>query len=318
MVPPLSAAPPTPAPTLPDAPAERAAGQGAGATEAVQPGAVAPQAPKTRPPTAKKAAPTRKLRPGDLVCGECGEGNAPTRRFCSRCGNTLEAAVVVKTPWWHRFVPKRKAKVLAAGERPGQKGVKAQGKGRSWKRLIRPIRMVVSAFLLLGTIVYGVYSPFREWVNDRVTGAKQEVNRVVMPEFEPVSASAATANVQLPDHPAPLAVDGFRNTYWSAPPGGAQPTLVLTFSEPVDLDRAIVHNGAAENFQSLHRARELHMVFSTDASYDVTLSDTADPQEVDIDNGEGVTSVEIHVMSFYQSLQGNDVGISEIELFTKE
>jgi hypothetical protein len=318
-LPPATAPPPrTPDAAPPPGKAADGNGGGAGTTTApVQPQAVAPQALKKRAAPVQKTAPTRKLRPGDLICGDCGEGNAPTRKFCSRCGATLATAVVVKEKWWRRLLPRRKPKTLAAGERPGQGGVKAKKK-RSLAGVIRPIRMVVSIALLFATIAYGVYSPFREWVNDRWTSAKDRVDRVISPDYVPVNASQAVANLETPEHPGAFLTDGFKNTFWSAPVGGPEPTVVLTFSEPVDLDRAIVHNGSGESFQSQHRAKDLHLVYSTGETFDVTLKDTPDEQQVDIDGAQDVTSVEVHVVSIYEALQGTDLAVSEIEFFRKE
>ena len=56
--------------------------------------------------------------PGDLVCDVCGAGNAPTRRFCARCGSSLDGAevatgrrrgaeVATGRRRWERFIPKR-------------------------------------------------------------------------------------------------------------------------------------------------------------------------------------------------------------------
>ena len=46
--------------------------------------------------------PTRR-HPGDLICGQCGEGNDPVRHFCRRCGNSLDEAIAVRLPWYRRF-----------------------------------------------------------------------------------------------------------------------------------------------------------------------------------------------------------------------
>ena len=43
---------------------------------------------------------SRDLRPGDLVCSECGEGNDPSRKFCGRCGSFLANATAFPTKSW--------------------------------------------------------------------------------------------------------------------------------------------------------------------------------------------------------------------------
>src|SRR5207302_9274006 len=97
VVPGAAAPPRTLAPTLP---------RTASADPVDQPRAVLPQ--DARPQRAvSKAAPTHPPQAGDLICGECGEGNAATRRFCSRCGASLAVAERVRIPWWRRLFPKR-------------------------------------------------------------------------------------------------------------------------------------------------------------------------------------------------------------------
>ncbi|MDP9387403.1 MAG: hypothetical protein M3Q48_05595, partial [Actinomycetota bacterium] len=282
-----------------------------------QPAAVVPQTAKRRPPPVERTKPTRKLRPDDRICGQCGEGNPPIRRFCSRCGGPLEHAEVVKAPWWHRVVPRRKAKVRPAGDREAPAAA-TQGTKRRRKGLVATIRPVVAAILFVGTLAYGIYAPFREFVNERTSSAKDRVQSVIKPEFVPVNPTQAAATAETGDHPGTRAVDGFKNTFWVAPGGAPEPTLVLTFAEPVDLKRAIVRNGSSEKFQGSHRAKDLHFVYSTGQSFDITLTDTPDEQRIDLDNGTGVTTVEIHVVSVYRSLEGNDLALTEIELFTKK
>jgi hypothetical protein len=56
-------------------------------------------------------------------------------------------------------------------------------------------------------------------------------------------------------------------------------------------------------------------VFSTGKTTDVNLQDLPDPQTLEIENGEGVTSVEIHVVSTFRAVKGNTLAISEFEFF---
>jgi hypothetical protein len=52
------------------------------------------QAPKAHErPKHVKVTPSRTALPGDVACEECGEANPPDRRFCLRCGASLESAV---------------------------------------------------------------------------------------------------------------------------------------------------------------------------------------------------------------------------------
>ena len=56
-------------------------------------------------------------------------------------------------------------------------------------------------------------------------------------------------------------------------------------------------------------------MFSTGHTADVILTDSPDPQTLDIPGGDNATSVEIHLISFYHAVEGTDVAIAEIELF---
>ena len=91
--------------------------------------------------------------------------------------------------------------------------------------------------------------------------------------------------------------------------------MVVKFDRTVDLAKIIVHNGDGAGFKETHRAQKLHLVFSTGKTTDIELQDRPDPQTLDLENGEGVDSVEIHVVSTFKSVTGIDLAISEIEFF---
>jgi len=283
------------------------------AKDEVLPQEAGPQAAPVR-----RQPPSRKLTPGDLVCGDCGEGNAPTRKFCGRCGTSLAEAETVRTPWWRRLLRRRGAKVRKSGDRPKRRGRGGKSKaGVFASATFTTIRRVVSVALLVGGVLYGVYAPFRGWVNDRALAAKAGVESLIFPTYEPVHAAEPPVSpVQLPKFPGALALDGLTNTFWAAPVGGPrEPVVVVTFDREVDLARLIVHNGQQEAFKDRHRAQRLHLVFSTGRTTDVNLQDRPDPQTLDIENGEKTTSVEIHVLSTFKAVDGNEVAVTEIELF---
>lgn len=323
-------------PALPDrgeaaAPAapETVAAPGATQPGAVQPGAVKPSAPK-KAPLVPKQAPSKKILPGDLICGDCGEGNAPQRRFCSRCGVSLAAAVVAKEKWYRKFIPKRKQKTLAAGERTwkDESGNKKSGKGKmAFGRAAGKARLVIGALLLVGGIVFAAYAPFRDWVTARSTSAKDTVMDVIRPQYVEVNA-VPPANTNVPpeltvlDHEVGKLVDNFLNTTWivqgAAFPVTPTPAAIITFGQPIDLERLIVYNGDGEQFQSFHRAKTLRLVFDTDKSDTIELKDVPDKQTVSVSGGSGITSVTIFVDEIYTAFQGNDLAISEIEFFRKK
>jgi hypothetical protein len=282
-----------------------------------QPDSVVPQEAQPKAPQVRRQPPTRKLQPGDLVCGECGEGNNATRKFCSRCGTSLAEAAIVKTPWWRKLLPRRGAKVRKSGERSKRRG--RGGKSQlavAVGTTFRVLRRVVSILLILAGIAYGLFAPFRGWVNERAAEAKGTFERAFFPQYAPVSAAEApTASVALPDHPPNNAVDSASDSYWGAPVGGAEPNMVVKFDRTVDLAKIIVHNGDGADFKGTHRAQKLHLVFSTGKTTDVTLQDRPDPQTLEIENAEDINSVEIHVMSTFKSVTGKTLAISEIEFF---
>jgi hypothetical protein len=316
----------TAGPTMGDAQAAKlvaplpAGGQPAARPESGAEVPVAPQAVRERTARAAvKQPPTRRLQPGDLVCGECGEGNPPNRKFCSRCGSSLESAVAVKTPWWRKLLPKRKAKVLEAGARPGRGGVRAKSRrAAALAKVLPTVRKVVAMVVLVTGLVYGAFTPFRSTVNDRIAEVKHRIDRKINPHYEPVNSNHSSATALIRGHDSGKAVDGFSNTYWAAPTGGREVVLILTFDHKVDVDKAIVHSGISANFQSTNRPQNLHIVYSTNQTFDVELKDSPDKQEVSIGNGHGITSMEIHITQMYKAVKSSDVAITEIELFRKE
>jgi hypothetical protein len=288
-----------------------------GGPTAMQPTAMKPAAAKKAVKPVVKTKPSRRLQPGDLICGQCGEGNPPARKFCSRCGESLETAQAVKTPWWRKLIPRRKVKTLEVGERPGKAGVKSKRKiGRS---AVAGFRRVVTTAAVIVAFLVALVPPIRTWADNNVlTPVKNKWNSFTTQTFDPVESFASvTATAETPDNPAKNAVDLAGNTFWLSPASKGMPVLVLTFAQPVNLDRAIVQNGARDRFSTFSRAQKLHLVFSTNKSADIDLKDQPDPQKVTIANGHGITSVQIQVVQTYAAIGDPDVAISEIELFSK-
>ncbi|MGH9119898.1 MAG: NADase-type glycan-binding domain-containing protein, partial [Acidimicrobiales bacterium] len=304
----------------------------AGGPAAVRPGdpaSLQPQAPKRPNKVIEKTKPTRRLQPGDLVCGDCGEGNAPVRKFCSRCGSSLAQAAVVKKKWWQKIFPAKKQKVLEAGERPGRGGVKKKKK-LSLKPVLRIARPVIGGLLLLGGILYAVYAPFRGFVNERVTSIKDSALDIVQQDPVPVRPNQVSSP-NVPEPPlttgcndatgniACKSVDQLTNTFWEFPvpqPGVLEPTLTVQFDRRVNIDRMIVHNGAGDQFTAFARPEELHLVFlPSNESFDVVLRDTPDPEEYSVEGGQDVTSIQIQIRTAFTSTAGTNAALSEIEFF---
>jgi hypothetical protein len=286
-----------------------------------QPDAIEPQQARKKVAAVRRQPPSRRLQPGDLICGDCGEGNPETRKFCSRCGASLVEAERVKTPWWRKLLPRRGAKVRKSGERSKRRG---RG-GKSFAGVIasntfKTIRRIVTIALLIGGLLYGVLPPFRGWVNTQFTTVKHKVEGMIFPQYPPINPVKdnfkCPTEIQ-PNNGCDKAIDGFFNTFWAAPVQGPEPVLVLKFDHKAHLAKMIVHNGSKDDFTANFRAKKLHLVFNTGKTTDVNLIDNPEPNTYTFDNGEDASQVEIHVIEMFQSTKGTNLAISEIEFFEK-
>jgi hypothetical protein len=284
---------------------------------------MAPQAARSRRTPVTKTKPTRRLRPGDLICGECGEGNAPARNFCSRCGEPLLAAEIVRAPWWRKLLPRRGPKTVRISDqrRPGSTGVSVRGAGldvrQGFRRLYRVTRTAVGVAVILAGIIYGVFPPFRNMINGEFNSVKQKATSVASSRtLVPVHPVKVTANLQVAGHPGTAAIDGFTNTYWLARwSEGHIPVLTLYFSHKVTLERMILMSGASGNYTADSRPATLNLIFSNDKSDTIVTQDTPKSQTLTITGGLLVDSVQIQIGSVYPGLSSSDAGISDIELF---
>jgi hypothetical protein len=280
------------------------------------PDVVAPQEHGRARRTMPRSAPSRELQPGDLVCGECGEANLPTRRFCSRCGNELTDAEVVKAKWWRRLLPKRKPRAARAAEPESE--VAKTGARRQHKKTIFPaVRRIVALLLVLGGAAYAAVPGLRGVINTQALAGRQRVEKLVFGQYVPVRAVKATSTPVTKGHLADAAVDEHKNTYWSTPATGAR-RLTLTFQQPVELRKVIVTGGIVGDLRASQRPHTLHFVYPSGKGQDVTLKDVTDPQTFDLDSDGKITSVEIYVQDTYANAESKQVTITEVELFSKE
>jgi len=286
-----------------------------------QPDAIEPQQARKKVAAVRRQPPSRRLQPGDLICGDCGEGNPETRKFCSRCGASLLEAEIVKTPWWRKLLPRRGAKVRKSGERTKRRG---RG-GKSFAGVIasntfKTVRRIVTVALLVGGLLYGILPPFRGWVNHQYTSVKHSVEAMIFPQYpaiHPIKDNFKCPTEVLPNNGCDKAVDLFTNTFWAAPVPGPEPVLVLKFDHKAHLSKLIVFNGNKDDFQNFHRAKKLHLVFSTGKTADVNLLDNPEKNEYSFDNGEDANGVEIHVIEMFQSVKGTQLAVADIEMFEK-
>jgi hypothetical protein len=260
----------------------------------------------------RRAAPTRKPKPGDLICGECGEGNLPSRKFCGRCGEPLTSAEQVRIPWWRRL--RRRAKVLKAGSRPGRDG-KARGRG-GVRKVVRKIRTYAFVVVLGFGLLAGFYPPLRTYVTDKFAELRREVSGVVEQTMDPARPVGVTASLESPEHAAKLAFDQFANTYWAAPfDTNAPPSITADLGGTTALTRVIVTSGAAADYATLHRPSIVVLSYSNEKSDTFVLKDTPEPQEFKLVNGLGAQTVRIQVLDIFAAEGAVDVAVAELEFF---
>lgn len=188
----------------------------------------------------------------------------------------------------------------------------------SFGRVLRPAMRVASVLILILSIVYGVSSPFRDAVNKRVTSVKETLLSKVKPEYFQVHPLTSKASSEVKDNPGPLAVDGFKNTFWIAPATDPQPILDVTFDEAATIDKVIVRNGQPDNFQSTNRPQLLHLVFPNGRSFDLTVKDDPGEHTYSVNSHGKVTSVEIHIGQVYKAFNPSGTALTEVEFFRKK
>ncbi|MFC0713333.1 zinc ribbon domain-containing protein [Cellulomonas biazotea] len=264
----------------------------------VKPGT--PQAPRPQRPAPK--ADDTPPQPGDLVCGRCGAGNTPTRRFCRACGTSLaDAPVAQRRSWWSRLWRPDPRVARAAGYRPP-------------RRRRFPTRPVV-VILVIGALV-AVVLAFRPEIErarialvDRVQG-----NTAVNPV-------AIAASSELPDRPAAQIRDGATNLAWSpATPGdGVGQFVDFAFGQPFRLTRVLVIPGASDvekDFLEGSSPEVLTLTATTSAgtqqTVEIPLDDRVGLQSASpaIDD---VVAVRLTISSTFRATPETHVAIAEVE-----
>jgi hypothetical protein len=326
--PPLQAPAPAPAPVLAGvgAPVAAAAPPTVPAAEepiSRRPSSVAPTVARPRSAPRTLEAPTRH-HPGDLICGQCGEGNDPVRHFCRRCGNSLDEALTVRLPWYRRFFNRVfGVRTREAGWRPSRVGP-PNVMGGVW----RIIRLAIGALIVLALLAFLLIPRFHNLVVDRATSAFTTVRKAVHPNYVPVTPIGASASSATAGHGPMLAIDRYSNTYWAALASDRAPVLVVHFSGPQDIAAIVFRSGAsgtapADAFNLQPRPHGLHLVFSNGYTTDITLNDQDATQTqstlIDETKAKQVTFVEIHVVTVYAPAAASPsfVAITEVEFRTK-
>ena len=309
-------APHTPAPSAPrDHPPAPADQPAARRPEAVKPGAERSR-PSPRPASEATPAPN----PGDLVCGNCGIGNDPARKFCRRCGQSLATAIVApRAPWYRRiFGPRPKAKV-AAGERP--KSMRTDGRTGDGIKTGRLLSAGVQVVLLAGVIgIVTGYALVPSW-RDAVGGFVGSVKEMILPSADQVYTSGPTSGPGTKEHPARLAFDRTL-AFWAAPfADGSPPAIEGLFTPPATVAKILVTAGAAgDEYKAFARPRDVTFEFldasdTVIASRSYELKDRADPQPFDV-GAKGASRIRLTVRSVFPAEEPRaPVAITEVEFF---
>jgi len=212
---------------------------------AVQPGTAAPR-PRRRPTTTVD----QPVHHGDLICGRCGAGNKPDRRFCRRCGQDLVEAEVAQLPWWRRTLVRVQRKRPNAGARPKQ------------RRSSRRIRS-----LAFGVVILAVIATTAQVYREPILSAYQAVVDRGLSR-EPLTPTRLWASSSAKGHPAILAKVGHPNGYWApARTDAAEGAWIeATFPQPTRLVRVEITPGAGvkdSQFQAQGRPEDLTVILTS-------------------------------------------------------
>ena len=265
--------------------------------------------------TSPTVAPVREIKPGDLICGQCGEGNDPVRKFCRKCGSSLLEAKIAPPPpipFWKRLLGRRRG-TLQAGERPGRRAGPSSEGGVSVGRSVRLISAIVIALLIAGGVAIAGIIGIPKLI-DFVQGISTERQNVY-----PASVRASS---QKGSHRAELLVDKKTNTYWAeaAEGTGENQVLVFKFNEPFHLT-AIGFHIQGQGTNEPRPASVLISFYDRSGKFisDDTqlLKDTDKFQTVKV-NARDVAQVNITIRSVHPSVngRGTTTSISEVEFFT--
>jgi hypothetical protein len=290
------------------------------------PDEVVPQRVPKRVAAVTKTKPTRRLQPGDLVCGECGEGNPPTRKFCSRCGEELTTATVVKTPWYRKLL-RRKPKTMAAGARPGGPGTKTpvgqRAKG-SARKVVKVIGIASIALTMLTVLVPSVRGPVDNALGSPIAKVKEKWHDFRNPYDRVFPVSWTSNRAPAPGHPALDAFDDNRLTFWATewmPPRRRLDTfLTIKFREPVKDLAVFVYAGAPEDeFTKYHSPRQIRFDYGDGRPNDnMTLVRQQDVQKLfKLEHAEGAKTITIWIEHVHTQKGATQVALSELEFRQK-
>ncbi|MFE8977709.1 hypothetical protein ACFYM7_30480 [Streptomyces cyaneofuscatus] len=288
-----------------------------------EPDAVLPQAPQSRPGRQnRRTARNNIIRPGDLICGSCGQGNAPARRFCARCGFELREAQVARTPWWRSLLRRRRGpRVVELGTGSGLQDDPAPAPGGRLAAFWVRLKTVLGIVFCLSAMLYATYAPFRSMVNDRASEVRRTATGFIESQYSPVRPAKVTGP-SAKGHGAENLIDLNTASYWSVPYTGKdteekeKAVLVVEFDRLVNLSQLIVTPGAGDAFTQHGRPRQMLLTFTNEKQSRVELQDSAKPQKFPLKDGLATKKVTIEFTDVYPSAKGQDVAVAELEFFS--
>ncbi|WP_124267216.1 hypothetical protein [Streptomyces sp. ADI96-02] len=290
-----------------------------------EPDVVLPQAPQPRAGGRNlRTARNNVIRPGDLICGDCGQGNAPARKFCARCGFELREAQVARAPWWGRLRRRRGPRVveLGTGTGTGQQTDPATAPGGGFAAFWAKVKIVAGIMFCVGCLLYASYAPFRNTVNDKVAEVRTTAKGFLESQYSPVRP-AKVAGASAKGRGTQNLIDLNSASYWSVPFAakltGAEKdktVLVVQFDRIVNLDQLIVTAGAGDTYTEHGRPRQMYLTFTNEKRMRVDLKDSAKPQKFSLKGANAIKTVKIEITDAYPSDRGKDVAIAEIEFFS--
>ncbi len=292
-------------------------------------GEVVPQRVRKRAAPVTKTKPSRRLQPGDLICGQCGEGNPPVRKFCSRCGEALTSAEVVRAPWYRRLMFwRREPTAHEAGARPGRGGVKAS-RGVRVSTVYRKLRNGLAAVLLVVGILVVVAPPVRGLLVNPLDNLKDRTVRWYQHltdnyiEVPPENAVAVPATAVVKGHPAKNVIDS-TDSFWAAPfAKSARPAVRLTFGKKDAsnfYDVVFVTGGASGKDKDafLYPKRLRFTYGSTNSEVCELAEPSGKPQRCDLEQAVTFRSVTITVLSVFEKKGLDRVALQDVQFKRKK
>ena len=183
-----------------------------------------------------------------------------------------------------------------------------------------------------------MFPTIRTSINEQVSPIKNWVTGLFEQTYTPVNITGAvsdTTKVNAPgevpgqqengNHAATMAIDTHPNTWWLSKPikRGRDVVLHVTFGGTFDVKKIRVYNGDQINFDDYDRPEHVVLVWSNGKSSDVTLVNDAKETDYDVENGNGVKSVDVHIKSVYRSTAkdkegGRLIALAEMFFLRKE